>query len=91
MKVVFSAGSDGVHDALAAFRVREREESNPVNIDIQFEGIWLEIVARDVNMSYLARNDGNLSELSNFLDEQRRASGLSSFLEEQSQNPEAED
>ena len=88
---VISAESDGARDARAAFRVRENAEGDPVIIDIQFEGIWLGIVAREVNMSYLAHNDGNLSELSNFLDEQRRASVLSSFLEEQSQNPEAED
>jgi ABC-type transporter MlaC component len=87
---VISAGSSSLRDAQAAFRVRENAEGDPVIIDIQFEGIWLGIVAREVNMSYLAHNDGNLNELSGFLDEQRRASVLSSFLDEQSQISEAE-
>ncbi len=80
---VIAPENGSTRNAQAAFRVRNNAEGYPVIIDIQFEGIWLGIVAREVNMSYLTRNNGNLSELSNFLDEQRQASVLSNFLDEQ--------
>jgi phospholipid transport system substrate-binding protein len=53
----------------AAFRVRNDATGNPIIIDIQFEGIWLAITDRADYTSFLARNGGELSSLSRFLDD----------------------
>ena len=88
---VVSTDGSSMRNASAAFRIRENAEGDPVVTDIQFEGIWLGIIAREVNMSFLARNGSNLSDLSNFLDEQRLSSALSTFLDEQSDTAEVGD
>lgn len=52
----------------AAFRVRNDTAGDPIIVDIQFEGIWLAMTDRADYSSFLARNGGDLSALSQFLD-----------------------
>ena len=52
----------------AAFRVRNDATDKPIIVDIQFEGIWLALTERADYSSFLARNGGKLSALSEFLD-----------------------
>ena len=63
-----NAQTDSGEGMKVAFRVRSDTNGKLSIVDIQFEGIWLAITGRADYSSFLARNGGNLSELSKFLD-----------------------